>query len=97
MTDRPNPLAVDIRTIAEALTLFEAHRQAEQLADRVERYAANPANPDDPAEQTIRSNALTIAVDLLGDCSGTSAGIAARLIELAEPIADWIRDGSQPQ
>lgn len=47
-------------------------------------------------EQAIRSDAVGVAVDLLGDCSGTAAGIAARLIELAEPIADWIRDGTTP-
>lgn len=48
------------------------------------------------AEQTLRSTAADIAASMLDDCSGTPAGIAARLIELAEPIADWIRDGSRP-
>lgn len=65
--------------------------------------AGLPLRPFDPDEATdmtraqqIRADAVIVASQLIGDCSGTAAGMAAHLIELAGPIADWIRAGSQP-
>jgi hypothetical protein len=47
--------------------------------------------------QQIRAEAVVTAAYMIGgDIAGTAAGVAAHLIELAEPIADWIRDGSRP-
>jgi hypothetical protein len=58
-------------------------------------------DPDEATDMTraqrIRADAVIVASQLLGDgITGTTDAIAAYLIELAEPIADWIRDGSRP-
>jgi hypothetical protein len=60
-----------------------------------------PYDPDEATDMTraqrIRAEAIVAATYVLGgDVTGTAAGLSAHLVELAGPIADWIRDGSQP-
>lgn len=47
-------------------------------------------------EQQIRARALDVASYVIGDVSGTVNGVAQHLIDLAEPLVDWIRDGKRP-
>lgn len=47
-------------------------------------------------EQEIRARALDVASYVIGDASGTVNGVAQHLIDLAEPLVDWIRDGQRP-
>lgn len=79
------------QSYAAAIEAWERGRRA------AERESTDPVTRAGlQREQAIRSDAAGIAATLLGDCAGTTAGVAARLVELAEPIADWIRDGSRP-
>jgi hypothetical protein len=48
------------------------------------------------SESEIRARALDVASYVIGDVSGTVNGIANHLIDLAEPLVDWIRDGFRP-
>lgn len=48
------------------------------------------------AEQEIRARALDCAAYVIGDISGTVRGVAQHVIDMAEPLVGWIRDGSRP-
>lgn len=47
-------------------------------------------------DQEIRARALDVAAYVIGDVSGTVAGVAQHLVDLAEPLVDWIRAGQRP-
>lgn len=59
------------------------------------RASAELAAGLDP-EQECRAWALDVAAYVMGDTSGTVVGVANHLIDLAEPLATWIRDGARP-
>lgn len=75
-------------------------RAADHWAKSIEPWSRGRASAElatglDP-DQECRSRALDVAAYVMGDTSGTVVGVANHLIDLAEPLADWIRDGARP-
>lgn len=92
----PAPSTAPVRDGADPHTITGGNVRTALAALGIGGPAEDIARVDISPEQAVRADAASTAAQLLGDCSGTPAGIAARLIELAEPIAAWIADGTHP-
>jgi hypothetical protein len=54
------------------------------------------ADNDATREQQLRESALNTAAYIIGDVSGTPHGVANHVIDLAEPLLEWLRTGRRP-
>jgi hypothetical protein len=59
---------------------------------------ADHAAPEITREQwwQLRESALNTAAYIIGDVSGTPHGLANHVIDLAEPLLEWLRTGRRP-